>query len=163
MTWSREPPHSAHQVRARPFRNHLLVAMAIALMAGAAAASPVFGPLHGISIDALTSLRWFAFAPAHDPAASPAVVIALDEETYRTPPFVGTPGVTWTREIGRVLTAVIDGGAKVVGFDVVYATSIEQSEIPFAGETLGASCADSTATSCARSRAPASPTRSCSD
>jgi len=25
----------------------------------------------------------------------------------------------------------------VVGFDVVYATSIEQSEIPFAGETLG--------------------------
>jgi CHASE2 domain-containing sensor protein len=112
--------------------------MVIALMAGTAAASPAFGLLHGISIDALTSLRWFAFAAARDPAASPAVVIALDEETYRTPPFVGTPGVTWTREIGRVVTAVIEGGAKVVGFDVVYSTSIEQSEIPFAGETLGA-------------------------
>ena len=112
--------------------------MVIALVAGIAAGSPALGLLHGISIDALTALRWFAFAPARDPAASPAVVIALDEETYRTPPFAGTPGITWTREIGRVVTAVIEGGAKVVGFDVVYSTSIEQSEIPFAGETLGA-------------------------
>ncbi len=45
--------------------------------------------------------------------------------------------MTWTREIGRVLTAVVAGGAKVVGFDVVFPTSIEQSEIPFGDETLG--------------------------
>ena len=36
------------------------------------------------------------------------------------------------------MTAIIDGGAKVVGFDVVFPTSIEQSEIPFGDETLGA-------------------------
>ena len=69
---------------------------------------------------------------------SQVVVVALDEETFRTPPFEGTPSVTWTREIGRVLNAIIDGGAKVVGFDVVFPTSIEQSEVPFGDETLGA-------------------------
>ena len=65
-------------------------------------------------------------------------MVAIDEETFRTPPFDGTPSVTWTREIGQVLTAVIDGGAKVVGFDVVFPTSIEQSAVPFGDETLGA-------------------------
>ena len=37
-----------------------------------------------------------------------------------------------------MLTAIIDGGAKVVGFDIVFPTSIEQSEVPFGDETLGA-------------------------
>src|SRR4029078_7174165 len=55
-----------------------------------------------------------------------------------TPPFAKTPTVTWTREIGRVLSAVIDGNPKVVGFDVIFPNSIEQSEIPFGDETLGA-------------------------
>src|SRR5262249_12459738 len=63
--------------------------------------------------------------------------IALDEETAATPPFAGTPMVTWTGEIGRVLTAVVDGGAKVVGFDLIFPTSIEQSEIKFGDATLG--------------------------
>jgi hypothetical protein len=27
------------------------------------------------------------------------VVVAIDEETFRTPPFEGTPSVTWTPEI----------------------------------------------------------------
>jgi class 3 adenylate cyclase/CHASE2 domain-containing sensor protein len=119
-------------------RRDALVAVVIAITAGIAAASPAFGLLHGISIDALTAFRWFAFGPARAPATSPTVIVALDEEAYRTPPFVGTPGVFWTREIGRVVTAVIDGGAKVVGFDVVFPTSIEQSELPFGDETLGA-------------------------
>ncbi len=94
--------------------------------------------MRGLSIDLLTALRWRAFGNAHQPAASPAVVVALDEETFRTPPFEGTPSVTWTREIGQVLTAIIDGGAKVVGFDIVFPTSIEQSAVPFGDETLGA-------------------------
>ena len=72
------------------------------------------------------------------PAQSPAVAVVFDEETFRTPPFEGTPTVTWTREIGQVLTAMLDGGAKVVGFDIVLPTSIEQSAMPFGDETLGA-------------------------
>ena len=114
------------------------VAFLIALSTGLAAASPLFDGLRGFSIDVLTMLRWRVFGNAEPPTSSRAVVVALDEETFRTPPFEGTPSITWTPEIGRVLTAIVDGGATVVGFDVVFPTSIEQSEIPFGDETLGA-------------------------
>ena len=36
------------------------------------------------------------------------VVVALDEESYLTPPFAGTPSVAWTGEIGRVLNVFND-------------------------------------------------------
>jgi serine phosphatase RsbU (regulator of sigma subunit)/CHASE2 domain-containing sensor protein len=110
----------------------------IALAAGLVAASPALDGLRGFSIDLLTMLRWRVFGDAHPPASSPAVVVALDEETFRTAPFEGSPSVTWTPEIGRVLTAILDGGAKVVGFDIIFPTSIEQSAVPFGDETLGA-------------------------
>jgi serine phosphatase RsbU (regulator of sigma subunit) len=121
-------------VRLRTAAAGALIALAAALLA----ASPLLDGLRGFSIDVLTMLRWYAFGDRYPPASSPAVVVALDEETFRTPPFEGTPSVTWTPEIGRVLTAIIDSGAKVVGFDIVFPTSIEQSAIPFGDETLGA-------------------------
>jgi serine phosphatase RsbU (regulator of sigma subunit) len=109
----------------------------IALCAGLLAASPAFDGLRGWSIDVLTMLRWRTFGDLHAPASSSAVVVALDEETFRTPPFAGSPSVTWTPEIARVLNAIIDGGAKVIGFDIVFPTSIEQSSMPFDNDTLG--------------------------
>ena len=122
----------------RPRLRAAVAGALIALAAGLVAASPVFDGLRGLSIDVLTMLRWRAFGDAHAPATSPAVVVALDEETFRTPPFAGSPSVAWTPELARVLNAVIDGGAKVVGFDVIFPTSIEQSAVPFGDETLGA-------------------------
>ncbi|MFO0987825.1 MAG: adenylate/guanylate cyclase domain-containing protein [Alphaproteobacteria bacterium] len=119
-------------------RRGAAAASLIAAVIGLAAASPALERFRGLSLDILTVLRWQAFGAARTPSASHAVVVAIDEETYRIPPFAGTPNVTWTREIGRVLTAVVDGGAKVVGFDIIFPTSIEQSEIPFGEETLGA-------------------------
>ena len=86
----------------------------------------------------LTALRWQVFGHRDKPEAAPTVVIVLDEESFNTLPFEGSLVPTWTREIGKVLTAVIDGGAKVVGFDIIFPTLIEQSKIPFDGETLGA-------------------------
>jgi serine phosphatase RsbU (regulator of sigma subunit) len=118
-------------VRLRAAAAGCLIALAAALIA----ASPALDGLRGFSIDALTLLRWRVFGEV--PTPSPAVVVAIDEETFRTPPFEGSPSATWTPEIGRVLTAIIDGGAKVVGFDVVFPTSIEQSVVPFGDETLG--------------------------
>jgi serine phosphatase RsbU (regulator of sigma subunit)/CHASE2 domain-containing sensor protein len=111
--------------------------VAIAVSAGLLAATPALDGLGDFSIDLLTMLRWHAFGDAYPPASSPAVVLALDEETFRAPPFEGSPSITWTPEIGRVLSAIIDGGAKVVGFDIVFPTSIEQSAVPFGDETLG--------------------------
>jgi adenylate cyclase len=109
----------------------------IAVASGLISALPPFSYLHGWSLDVLTALRWEAFGPRHDGATSPVAVIAIDEETYETPPFKGSPTPTWTTEIGRVLTAVLDGGAKVAGFDIVLANSIELSEIPFGDTSLG--------------------------
>ena len=115
-----------------------LAAFLIAIVASLVAASPVLDTLRGLSIDILTALRWRICGNAHPPESSATVVVALDEETFRTPPFEGTPSITWTPEIGRVLTALIEGGAAVVGFDLVFSTSLEQSTAPFGTETLGA-------------------------
>jgi class 3 adenylate cyclase/CHASE2 domain-containing sensor protein len=118
-------------------RPDAIVVMIIALVASAPLTLPQFDRLRGISIDLLTWFRWVTFGRLHDPAASPAVVVAIDEQTYRSKPFAGTPNVTWTREIAKVLTAIIDGGATTVGFDIIFPTSIEQSEVAFGNETLG--------------------------
>jgi class 3 adenylate cyclase len=123
----------------RRFRKRDVLAVAlVAVLCGTLAASPALDRFAGVSLDILTALRWRAFGLRHDPATAPAVVVAIDEETFRTPPFAGSPSLTWTREIGRVLTAVVDAGAAVVGFDIVFPASIEQSEIPFGEEPLGA-------------------------
>ncbi|MCA6109745.1 adenylate/guanylate cyclase domain-containing protein [Bradyrhizobium cenepequi] len=115
----------------------VMTVAAIALVCAAISLSPALEPIRGLSLDILTALRWKMFASAPDPAASPAVVVAIDEESYRAAPFKGSPTLTWTGEIGRVLGAIIDGGARVVGFDLVIPTSIELSQIPFGEGVLG--------------------------
>ena len=119
-------------------RRDAAVILLVALACGFVSALPALGLIHGWSIDLLTALRWEAFGARGDPAEKPVAVIAIDEETLQTPPFKWAPIVTWTTEFGRVLNAVIGGGAKVVGFDIVLRGSIEQSEIPFGDDLLGA-------------------------
>jgi adenylate cyclase len=119
-------------------RRDIVAAGLIALLAGAIFTSPPLHKLQGLSLDILTALRARLVGDSRDPASSPVVVVAIDGETYDTPPFKGSPTLTWTREIGRVIGAVVDGGAKVVGFDVIFPSSIEQSEIPFGDAPLGA-------------------------
>ena len=114
-----------------------MVVAAIALVCAAASVSPAARPIRGLSLDILTALRWEIIGHRHDPAASPAVVVAIDEESLRTPPFEGAPMLTWTGEIGRVMAATLEGGAKVAGLDIVIPASIEQSEIPFGEAMLG--------------------------
>jgi class 3 adenylate cyclase/CHASE2 domain-containing sensor protein len=118
-------------------RRDLLAALAITPLAAGLALLPPLDRLHGWSIDVLTALRWRSFGNRYEPAASPTVVVAIDEQTYQSPPFKGSYTPLWLGEIGRVLTAVIDGGARVVGFDVVFETSIEASEIPIGQDTVG--------------------------
>jgi class 3 adenylate cyclase len=112
--------------------------LVIAVASGFLTVLPPFSFAHGWSIDALTALRWQLLGPHRDAASAPVAVVAIDEETYETPPFKGSPTAIWTTEIGRVLTAVLDGDAKVAGFDIVFANSIEQSELPFGDDAVGA-------------------------
>ncbi|WP_441234131.1 CHASE2 domain-containing protein [Bradyrhizobium sp. 930_D9_N1_4] len=118
-------------------RRDIVAALLIALLAGAVFTSPPLQTLQGLSLDILTALRAKLIGDRRDPATSPVVVVAIDGETYDTPPFKGSPTLTWTREIGRVLGSIADGGAKAVGFDVIFPSSIEQSEIPFGEAPLG--------------------------
>jgi class 3 adenylate cyclase/CHASE2 domain-containing sensor protein len=119
-------------------RRDAIAVIVVAVASGFISLLPPVSFVHGWSIDVLTALRWEVFGPRRDPRTAPAVVIAIDEETYETAPFKGSPTPIWTTEIGRVLTAVLDGGAKVVGFDIVFANSIEQSELPFGTDSVGA-------------------------
>src|ERR1700704_1035461 len=122
----------------RVIRRDAVTIILVVLTCGVFSVLPPFKFIDGWSIDALTALRWEVFGTRRDPGSAPVVVIALDEEPSETPPFQGSPTVTWTTEVGRVLSAVIDGGAKVVGFDIVFPRSIEQSELPFGDDLLGA-------------------------
>jgi adenylate cyclase len=98
---------------------------AIALAAALCLSLPYFRVLEGLSVDALFWLRHKTFGPIHAPKDSPAVVLAIDEETYRREPFAGTPQALWTPQLAQVLNAVLAAGAKVVGFDVIFPTSVE--------------------------------------
>ena len=118
-------------------RRDIVAAILIALLAGAVFTSPPLQILQGLSLDILTAMRGKLVGDRRDPATSPVVVVAIDGETYDTPPFKGSPTLTWTREIGRVLGSITEGGAKVIGFDVIFPSSIEQSEIPFGDAPLG--------------------------
>jgi len=124
-------------LNARRLTRDAVAATAIALACAGITISPALDRIRGLSLDILTALRFEMFGNRHSAAGSPAVVVAIDEESYRAAPFKGSPTLTWTGELGRVLNAVVEGGAKVVGFDMVIPTSIEQSEIPFGEGMLG--------------------------
>ena len=105
---------------------HLAVAVGIAVGFSGLVTLPVFDLLHGLSIDVLYWLRDAVVEPRYAPGESPAVVVAIDEETYRTPPFDSTPKVMWTKEIAAVMDAVYAGGATVVGWDIILPTSAQR-------------------------------------
>ena len=101
------------------------IAVAAALLFG----SDRVGRLDGLGIDTLFWLRQELVPAARPSADAPVAVIAIDEETYRRPPFKDTPQVMWTPQQAKVLDALLDAGASVVGFDIIYSTSVE-SYIP---------------------------------
>ena len=104
-----------------------MVAGAVALVASGIFGLPGLDPLRGLSTYVLFGLRHVAFGARHAPADSPSVVVAIDEETYRRPPFKDVPKVMWTPQIARVMDAVTAGGAAVVGFDLILPTSVESN------------------------------------
>lgn len=105
---------------------NVAAAAVIVLAANAMVVLPFAARLDGLSIDSLFWLRDAAFGPRYNPSSSLVVVVALDEETYRRPPFQNLPKVMWTRQIAVVMNAVLAGGADVIGFDVIFPTSVER-------------------------------------
>ena len=103
-----------------------MVAALAAFLAAAALTAPAFDRIEGAAIDSLFKLRQAFFDNRYDPATSPAIVIAIDEESYQRPPFNGLPKVMWTRQLAKIINHVVAGGAKVVGFDVVFPATVQR-------------------------------------
>ena len=113
----------------------LAVIAALALAAAALAVSPLSGPLRGLSLDLSFPLRHALFGPLAPPDRSHVVVVAIDEETYRRPPFADTPQATWPPLLAPVLNAVAPE-ARVVGFDIVWSTSLDSFQRGFERDFL---------------------------
>lgn len=62
-------------------------------------------------------------------ARQKVAVIAIDEQTYRTPPFNGLPKVAWTQQIATVLEAVTAASPRVIGFDLIFPTSLDRPDL----------------------------------
>ena len=105
--------------------SNTLAAIAAALVVSGIFATPALDRVENVSLDSLFWLRDAVWGQRHAPEQSKAVVIAIDEETYRTPPFRDVPKVMWTKEIGAVVDGVRAAGAGVIGFDIILPTSVE--------------------------------------
>ena len=105
--------------------SNIVAATAAALVVSGIFALPALDRVENISLDSLFWLRHTVWGQRHAPDESHAVVIAIDEETYRTAPFRDVPKVMWTKEIGAVLDGVREAGADVIGFDIILPTSVE--------------------------------------
>ncbi|SMH30188.1 adenylate/guanylate cyclase domain-containing protein [Azospirillum agricola] len=108
-----------------PRRLRLILLGATAPLVAAGLALALSAELQGPSIDSLYWLRERVHGPRPAPAPSPVVVVGIDEETYRRPPFAGTPQALWGPKLGRVVAGMLDGGAAAIGLDLVHPTSVE--------------------------------------
>jgi class 3 adenylate cyclase/CHASE2 domain-containing sensor protein len=109
----------------KPLRDVLAAAAIGGLATLIVLATPAAPWLGGLSADLLFLARHATGLEPEPASPSPAVVIAIDEETYRRPPFEGLPKVAWTPLLGEAIAAALDGGAAVVGQDLILPTSLE--------------------------------------
>ena len=103
----------------------LVIVALIALAVAIGLSLPVTVTIDGIGLDILIGLRQLVVGPRHRPDDSPVAIVAIDEESYRRQPLADRPIALWTPEIGRLLNALLDADAAVVGFDIVLPTSVE--------------------------------------
>ena len=108
-------------------RRDLAAVAGIALVSALLFGTDRVARVDGLGTDSLFWLRHeLAPAAAVSPADAPVAVIAIDEETYRREPFKDTPQVMWAPQHAKILDALLDAGATVVGYDVTYSTSVER-------------------------------------
>jgi len=113
----------------KQYRRRVIVAAVLGVLAGAAAALPQTRVWDLYGIDYLLPLRHLAFGPLFPPSKSDVVVVAIDEQTYKTDPFSNTPKVAWTPHLGGVLDAVNAAGPTAIGLDMVFPTTLDRPEL----------------------------------
>ncbi|WP_422367956.1 CHASE2 domain-containing protein [Pelagibius sp.] len=92
-----------------------LAVLIVAGVATLAVAQPAIVALEASAFDALLALRHQVYGQPFRRQRSHAVVIALDQETALRPPFDRLPVSLWTPQLAKVMAAVLDSGADVIG------------------------------------------------
>lgn len=82
--------------------------------------------LRGLSIDVSSYVATVFNIETSGHVNSQVVILGIDEDTYQTEPFRATPRVMWTPQIAEVINGLTDVGASLIGFDVVFPTSVRQ-------------------------------------
>lgn len=108
----------------RHWRQRVALAVGLGLGLAALALTPAGQFLNRLGIDFLLPARHAVSGPLFPPAESRVVVVVIDEETYATPPFSGTPRVAWTPMLAKVLDRIDAAGARVIGLDMIYPTTL---------------------------------------
>lgn len=106
-----------------------MVAIALGLVVGLLAALPQARVYDRRSIDFLLPLRHQLFGPLFPPSRSDVVVVAIDEQTYKTDPFANTPKVAWTPYLGYVIDAIDKADPKAIGLDMMFPTTLDRPEL----------------------------------
>jgi len=80
---------------------------------------------YGLSFDALLTLRHMVFGDRHQAQNAEVVVVNIDEATFTAPDFSDRPFALWAPQFAVVLDALDHAGAKVIGVDIIFATTAE--------------------------------------
>ena len=115
--------------RAALARRRLGISGALVLLLTGFALTGAFDFLARAGIDFLIPARHALFGPLFPPEQSDVVLVAIDEQTYQTPPFAETPKVAWTPHLGRLLDGLVTAGARAVGFDVIFPVTLDRPEL----------------------------------
>jgi class 3 adenylate cyclase/CHASE2 domain-containing sensor protein len=113
----------------KKFSRRIAAAAVMGVVAGALALLPPVRDIELRGVDFLLPLRHAAFGPLFPPSKSDAVVVAVDEQTYRSQPFANTPKDAWTPYLAGVIDAVNAADPKAIGLDVIFPTSLDRPEL----------------------------------
>ena len=103
----------------------VFVSLLLLLAAYSVVGIGLYEKIQGLSIDLLLSARSQLFQKQHKPQDSNVVVVAIDEETYEVSPFASKPKITWTPQLASIQNAIIAAEPSAIGYDIIYATSLE--------------------------------------
>lgn len=106
--------------RARKYRYHLSVL--VCLVFSAWIASPAADYWTRLGGDLFLPLTEMFYGEGQ--GDSPVVLVVIDEVTHNTAPFSETPEVAWTPYLADLITAIDEGGASVIGLDMIFPKTI---------------------------------------
>jgi class 3 adenylate cyclase/CHASE2 domain-containing sensor protein len=123
----------------RWYRPAVVIVLAIGATIGSVASGGT-GPGEGLMFDLLVFARSKLAPPTIDPRESPIAVVAIDVESLDADELKDRPRALMAPEWSKIIEGLLASGARVVGFDVIFAYSGNQLVPEFDApllETLG--------------------------